>query len=251
MKVRNAVQGWRVPYVSSLLCFLLCAAFATAAAEPVTEQAVRAAVESRVREAFAGRGETEVLCGRVPALGDLEGEELSLRAELLRDPMARGPVIVTVDFLRDGERIGRKAVSAEVRVWKNVAVAARRIGRHEVIDAASVRFDRVDLRALGDRPFAETERLTGLRARRMLPEGAAIVAGAVEAVPVVQRGDKVILMASVGGITVSASAVCQDDGAEGERVAVKNDRSGKRLTGVVMGQGLVWVDISALPGWGG
>jgi len=250
MMVRNAFQGWRVPR-TSLLLVLLFANVCAAAAVPLTEDAVRAAVAARVREAFAGQGETEVLCGRVPALGDLEGKEAALRADFLRDPLFRGPLVVTVDFLSGGERIGRRVVSVEARVWTDAAVAARRIGRHEEIDADAIRMERVDIRDAGDRVFTAAEDLIGFRARRLLPEGKAIGAGAVEAVPVVERGEKVTLMASVGGITVSASAICQDDGAEGERVDVKNERSGRRLSGVVMGRGLVWVEVGDLPGWGG
>jgi len=78
----------------------------------------------------------------------------------------------------------------------------------------------------------------------MVAEGEILAQDDIEEIPLIERGDKILVMVRLGGITVSATAVALEDGMKGQVIGVKNDRSGKRLQGVVVASGVVCVDLA-------
>ena len=76
-------------------------------------------------------------------------------------------------------------------------------------------------------------------------------ARSIEETPVIERGDRVLIIVNLSAVTVSASGTALHDGAIGSEIAVKNDGSGKRLRGVVVKRGVVRVDVAEYPRLGG
>lgn len=228
------------------LAFLLLPA--AAPAEVVTEESVRNAAERALRKAFGGAGDLEIEWSGAARLTDLEGKEYTIRAAPTRRPDTYGPVILSVEFLEGDRLVEKRIVSARVRVWREVLVTERRLGRHEAIGDGDVRLERREIRTIADEVFGSAGVLEGMRTRRILGEGEIVQTDDVELIPLVRRGEKVMLTVTYGGITVSAMAKALDDGVRGETVRVKNERSGRRLYGVVVAEGLVRVDGDGRPG---
>jgi flagella basal body P-ring formation protein FlgA len=245
---RNALH---TASVAALVVLTLITTSGLLSADEVNHASIQAATEDCVRRAFGGEGEVVVETGRIPPLGELEGQDLDIRPRLVRPPDARGPVLISLDFWKDGQRAGQRSVSARVEVYREVLVAARRLDRHELIGEEDVGLERIDIRSLGGKFFASGEGLTGRRTRKIIPEGAVILTTDVEKIPVVERGETILLVVRVGGITVRATGKALEDGAEGDEIDVKNDRSGKRLRGVVTDKGLVEVELAIGPSLGG
>lgn len=220
-------------------------------AEEVTVASIQAAAEDCVRKAFSGTGEVVIEWAEMPALGDLEGQEVSIEPRLARSVDTRGPVLVALDFWRNDRRIGERSVSASVEVYADVLVADERLHRHAVIGPDAVRSERRDIRSLSDRFFRSVAEVVGKRSKCIIPEGDVLLGSDVEAVPVIERGEKVVVVVSLGQITVSARATALEDGAAGDVISVKNDRSGKRLSAVVVEKGVVRVEVGGFPNEGG
>lgn len=83
------------------------------------------------------------------------------------------------------------------------------------------------------------------------PAGGPAVTGRAEdgqAGPLLVRaGARVVLVARVGAVRVITYGIARQSGAMGERVAVENLRSGKRVWGRVSGEGVVEVEGGLLP----
>lgn len=73
----------------------------------------------------------------------------------------------------------------------------------------------------------------------------AVAAAAVQAEPLVRRGDQVELVAMTDSFSVSTAGIAEQDGAPGDRIRVRTERKGKPpVIGLVMDDGRV-----ALPGF--
>lgn len=241
---------FRAASVAGLVILMLIATSGLLSAEEATVASIQAATEDCIRRVFSEMGDVEIQHEGELVLGDLEGMDLEIRPRLVRRVGSSGPVVVALEFWKDGEKLDQRTASARVRVFQDVVVAAQRLDRHTLVEPEAARFERRDIRTLGDQVVTSLEEITGKRARRMLPEGKVILASDLEDIPIIQRGEKILVVTNLGGITVTATATALENGFEGEVISVKNDRSGKRLRGFVLAQGLVRVDIAGRQGVG-
>jgi flagella basal body P-ring formation protein FlgA len=239
---RSAIT--RPTSVAVLAFFTLIAVSGLLAAEEISITSVQAATEAYLHSALSHTGPVTVGEIRIPELGDLEGRNLAIRPRLHRPPDTRGPVLVSLEFWRGEERVGQRTASVDVQVFQDVLVTTRGLDRHALIDPDDIRVEKVDVRTLGDACFTEVEDLVGRWTRKIIPEGRAILARDVEDVPLIKRGQKILIIVHLGGITVRATGQALEDGAAGDEIAVKNERSGKRLNGVVVGEGRVEVRLA-------
>ncbi|MCK4546811.1 MAG: flagellar basal body P-ring formation protein FlgA [Candidatus Eisenbacteria sp.] len=237
--------------VAALAFFALTTVSGFLSAEEISCTSVRAAAEDGIRRAFGDRGDVVVHAARIPELGDLEGQDLDIRCRLAGSPDARGPVLVSLDFWKGDEKVGRRSVSADVEVLRRVLVTAELLDRHALIEEGDIRFEEADVRILGGEFFTVVEDLVGRRTRRVVPEGRVVLAGDIEEVPVIERGAKILIVARIGGITIRATGKALQDGAAGESIDVRNERSGKRLRGIVVNKNLVEIELAVYPQLGG
>lgn len=222
-----------------------------ASAVVVGDESVFSAADEAVRSAFSEAEDLEVRWSKLPRLGVLEGQNLDIHASLLRDMDNRGPVFVEIEFRKGSSIVGKRSATAKVSVYKEILVAAENVDRHTVIGPGSVKLERHDIRAQRGKCLTSVESAVGLRATRIITAGKPVFEESVEMIPLVRRGQKVLLVVSIGGITVSAHGTSQGDGVRGEEITVKNDRSGKRLSGIVVNEGVVRVELNGLTGMGG
>ncbi len=209
----------------------------------ITASSLTEAAIDAVKSEFAGAGELEIAGGTVTVPDEIDGEDLEIRPVRVSSEN-RGPVHVTLDLFRDGKRVSRRVVTFEVRVYRDILVAAEPLKRHSELTDESVLFERRDVRSLAGGTISDVDAIEGTRTKRMIREGDPILAGAVEKIPVISRGEKVLLLVSVGGVRISATGTAMEDGAPGEAITVKNDRSGKRLRCNVVSAGVVRVRLA-------
>ncbi len=228
--------------IATALVLLFCMGEATASV--ITEKALQNAAEKFVQSQFDGQGDLIVRCGAVTNLGELKGSDLEIRPVLLR-AKGRGPVHVALELFRGDERISRKVVTVDLQIFQDVLVTTRRFNRHEEIDPDFLVYERINTRSLSDRPFSSPDAVIGSRTKRIIQEGEPLLTSMVEEVPVIGRGDKVLLIVTVGGVSVSARGTALQDGAPGDLISVRNDRGGKRLPCTVVSAGVVRVEMTS------
>ncbi len=165
----------------------------------------------------------------------------------------RGTVPFKIEAWRDGKVVRRWMVTAQVRIFEQVAVSLRRLERHHVIAAEDVAFQRRDVTDLSGEIFtaeiaegAETGEnveqrsavkrgaLIGKRMTKTVGIGRIISRKDVEEPPAILRGRTVPILAEMGGLTVRATGKALEDGWPGERIKVRNEASKKRLMAEVV-----------------
>jgi flagella basal body P-ring formation protein FlgA len=206
-------------------------------------RALALAAEDVARAAIGAGADVEVACGPVPALGVLQGQEVEIRGHVLGTRHGSGPTLVSLEIWRDGARIGERSVSVQLHVYRQVLVAAAPIGRGTAALPEQFAVERREAIAGGDTAVASVESVRGMRLRHSFTAGETVHTSDLEPLPVIRRGDKVMATVGVGGITVTVSGIALDDGAVGQRVGIKNDRSGRRLQATVMGPGSVRIEL--------
>lgn len=85
----------------------------------------------------------------------------------------------------------------------------------------------------------DPEVAVGMELKRPLPAGSPLKYGAVTQPQLVARGQRVTLVAGGTGIEVRMQGKAMANGAEGDRLLVTNLSSGRRIEGVVLGDGSI------------
>ncbi len=133
---------------------------------------------------------------------------------------------------------GERALPVRLRWFQPAPVATRPLKKGDVLSEGDLFLRTVERDSLRDIPFS-LEGLLGSRLARDVPAGSALTRGDFEALPLVERRDRVILRARSGSLVVVASAQALDSGALGETVRVRNMESRVVVEAVVVGPGVV------------
>lgn len=93
-----------------------------------------------------------------------------------------------------------------------------------------------DAMSLTCEPIRSPQALAGMRARSRIPAGAVICTDSIESRPAVGRGEQVTVVSIAGGVTITGSAVAQEDGSIGQVLRVKSPSSGETYAAAVTGE---------------
>jgi flagella basal body P-ring formation protein FlgA len=171
---------------------------------------------------------------------------VDLRCDLYSQRPVVGSVPVRVTLtLRDGT-VHVMSVSAKVRLFDTVAVAARKLGRLQSVADSDLRLERREVTGFTDGYFTALGDFGNMRTTRLVIAGTVLQNMDVEAIPVVKRGTGVVVAVVVGGVTVISKARALEDGELGDTIKVQDVVTGKRLAATVMGGTLVVHDGSSL-----
>jgi flagella basal body P-ring formation protein FlgA len=201
--------------------------------------AVRRAAESALRAQLQSASGLELEAGaldprmRLPACAT----KLESRAPLPRGSQSRAIVRVACT----AGAPWALNVPVDIRRRADVLVLRRAATRGEELKAADVSVESRLLPGLASPYLADVTELKGRLTRRPLPAGTAVTADALAAALLIQRGQKVTLAATMGGIEVRAPGVALADAAAHQRVRVQNLNSSKIIEGVADSEGVVRV----------
>ncbi|MCL7743432.1 flagellar basal body P-ring formation protein FlgA [Guyparkeria hydrothermalis] len=215
---------------------LLAAAQATAAAPaaPASVQAQVASAMDRYLDRQGGdRGNLTLRADRLDprlrlsvcdqALEINEGRPLNLN---------RGRQTVKVSC--HGSSPWRIYVPIELTRRQQAVVAARPLARGDVITAADLSLATVDANRARQRYYTDPRELIGMMATQPLQSGHLVTARDLDINAVVDRGDLVSIQAGTRGFVVGSTGEVQNRAGVGQRVRVKNTRSGKVIEAVVI-----------------
>lgn len=147
-----------------------------------------------------------------------------------RDPVGR--FFVVLDLQLEGRRAGQVRVDLEGRwkgdLWRSREPLARRVVLEESMLEA-VPFEGVPPDG------ALLEAPVGLRTKGPMASGHTLIQMDVEAVPLVQAGEKVKLVAEVEGLLITTEALARSSGALGERIRLEAIGTRKPIKAIVSG----------------
>jgi flagella basal body P-ring formation protein FlgA len=118
-------------------------------------------------------------------------------------------------------------------------VLTQSIPRGELISQGDVAIEQVEISSDFERIIVDQIDIVGKQAKRALRAGEPLRFTQLMHPILIERGQAVTLVSGIAGIEVRMQGKALASGAAGDRILVANERSGRRLEGVVGGDGTV------------
>ena len=122
-----------------------------------------------------------------------------------------------------------------------VPVPVRRMLPDEIITEADLRVLRLPHGRVGSFAVIRSEELVGMQVRSLLAQGRPVMAQAVQAPRIIDRGDKVAIRYSDGLLELTAPGRALADAHRGQEVKIVNLVSNTPVVGIATAEGLVEV----------
>jgi len=132
-------------------------------------------------------------------------------------------------------------VSAVIKAYESVIVLTRPVQRGDIITRQHLSVEKKDVSSTRGDFVTELERVENKEAARNLPAGAILGSKSVVEPPLIKRKDKVIISTGGSSFSVQMDGTALMDGAKGQVIKVKNESSGRIISGTVIEPGLVLV----------
>jgi flagella basal body P-ring formation protein FlgA len=143
---------------------------------------------------------------------------------------------VGLTVLVDGKAVHETVAHYRLQRFADVLVASRDLLRGAALTPSDARSERRDVFSLGGVALCQPSELDGRRAARWLPAGAPLTDASTEPIPLVKKGQQVTVTVIAAGLTLSASALALEDGADGQTIRLRNPVSNQQFTARVVGE---------------
>lgn len=153
----------------------------------------------------------------------------------------RGPAVTRLDVIVDGQVERTMAITVDCRLYQDVVVTNRVMRRGELLTDDALEIEERDVTSLKHGVFDRIEALETMQAARPIGAGDVITRRHAEPIPVIHRGDQIVMQVVSSNMAVEAVGVAMQDGGVGEQIRVKNNDSGKVVRGQILEAGLVQV----------
>lgn len=163
----------------------------------------------------------------------LPSKPSKIQAEILGSAVG-GKLPVRISAFNDGNLSARFLATAIVDDWKAVPIVRGRLDKGSVIRNEDVQIVRANLASLPQDITFNVSEVVGRRAIRSLQSGEAIRKSDIDMPPVIEKGKVVSMIFSSGGFTAKATGVALQDGREGDKIELKNERSQKVVKGKIL-----------------
>jgi flagella basal body P-ring formation protein FlgA len=203
---------------------------------------IRAAVES-----FVAAQTLDIDASRSIEVGNLDARVRLARCEeglrIFFAPGSHNGSRRTVGVSCPGTKPWTIYVSARITRRGPVLVATRNLPRGAVIEASDLATEERNIEESPSGYLTNPTEALGKRASRPLRLGLPVTTGGLEDVPVIDRGQRVWLLAESRSLTVRMSGTALEPGAPGDRIRVQNNESKKVVEGLVGDDGFIRIGI--------
>lgn len=134
-------------------------------------------------------------------------------------------------------------VPAKIDTFAPIAVASRNMSRGDIITHGDVQLIRMNTAQAGFGYVSDLSRILGMELKRRLQAGEPVRLSHVKAAEVIKKGDKVVIEATTGGVSVLTNAKALAAGEVGDQIQVMNVKSNRVVDATVVGPGRVKVSL--------
>ena len=141
-----------------------------------------------------------------------------------------------------GKRVKRQTIVADVDVFQEVLVSTHRLRRHQVIAQDDVMFSPVKMSPRAGDYLLDPRRVIGQRLMQSIQAGVPVVTRFLDEPPLVQKKQRVTIVAEHGSIRILATGVATEEGHRGEIIKVVNIDSNRQILAQVSDVSTVKID---------
>jgi flagella basal body P-ring formation protein FlgA len=214
----------------------------TARSQLITGQRLASQAEHFLKERLVG---SDVVITSVVQPHDVlvPPGETGVVVELPYGVKYNAPTNVSVGVMVDGQLYNTTNLRFDIKKYEQVAVVSRSLAARELIDSASITFERRDIGRMPPGYFTDVNKILGLSVKRQLVPGTAITDSMLEKPVIINRGKTVRIVAQIGDIEVSVPGIAMQHGSQGQLIRVQNANSKKMITGRVVDETTIRTNI--------
>jgi len=169
---------------------------------------------------------------------------LDISAAPVADVNGKNRASVTLTVSVDGKAIKRMIVNYRISIIGDVLVASRNISRHDTISKSDVKVERKDILKSRSTAIRSLDQIEGLRATRYTRAGSVMTEGLVEPVPLVRKGQEIIITVKSAGVVVTSPGYAMEDGGKYDLITVRSNFSKEDFTAKVVDEARVSIDLN-------
>jgi len=132
------------------------------------------------------------------------------------------------------EGVRRWYVPVQLRWWADALVVRDDVAAHTLITASMLKSVRVNVADHAGHWWTDARQLEGTRTTRPLRAGQVLYTSYVKRPPLLQRGDRIVLVARARGVKVTAIGEVLKSAGRGDKVRVRNLSSKRMLQATVI-----------------
>jgi flagella basal body P-ring formation protein FlgA len=145
----------------------------------------------------------------------------------------RGNCYITIEFLKDAKLIRRMNVPVQVKIFALVPVAFTNIKGGGEFTENNIKIERKEVTNIKSDDVINQDYVFGQSAKRNVNNGMIITKSMLDMGFGIKRGEKVVIVAVSGAISVKSMGVALNDAEVGQDIRVKRDGINAVLTGTV------------------
>ncbi len=229
-------QGRTPSYLYSLVLLLSMPLLSFAADDLQDRMEIQQTAEDFVFNELGGE-DIEVSVRRIDSRLRLQRCEQPLAA--FWSPGARKRGATSVGVACEGDKPWKLYVRVNIKLMREVAVADRPLIRGDILQESDIRLEKRDVSRLSGGYLEDVSSLIGYEVRQSVSTNAVLRSRMFAAPKLIHRGDKVTIMAAIGGLEVRISGEALSDGGKGKMIRVRNLSSKRIVQGEVVSKGLV------------
>ncbi len=142
----------------------------------------------------------------------------------------------------DGTTERRVNLSGWVDRFEEVVCSKQALSRHSVISEGDLCLRRKNISKLSSRVIKERRLAVGKRCKHSIDAGGVLTLNSVEDVPVIQRGDRVTIVAESDALRITALGIAEDRGGVGDRIRVTNCMGEKEIVAGIVDSSTVKIE---------
>ena len=210
-------------------------------AATIGQDEILAAIADYIREQRRNLPEAEVkfIPVALPLPFHLPTGDLAIEV-IPSNPGILGSSRFSLIFRVDGQVVKNMSVRGKVEAIADIVVAGQALPKGSILRPEMLALAPADISELAAPQFDPND-LLGMKLTRNLRAGSPVLAGMVESLPVVRRGEKVKMVLTSGALHLTATGLAHSDGRIDEMIRVQNLSSNKLIYCRVAAPGIVEV----------
>jgi flagella basal body P-ring formation protein FlgA len=169
-------------------------------------------------------------------------KDFSCQVQVTEKAIQGGNISGMMVFFARGQEIRKIRFSARVDIYADVIIARHFLKKHHEIQADDIQIANKNIAALPQDVITEEKEVLGKRTTLAINNQEALRLSMLEPPPMVNKGDRVILMIENDQFKITAVGEVREVGRKGDRIKLVNLSSKKEVYGRVLDANTVQVD---------
>jgi flagella basal body P-ring formation protein FlgA len=150
-------------------------------------------------------------------------------------------MIAAVTVLADNREAGHLELVGWINRFEPVVCASRTIPKNRILTESDLTMEMMNVSKLPSSALYDIQDALGRQTKRAIQRGTCLRSNLLQLAPIVEKGDKVKLVAAKGLLNVTTLGIAQEAGGKGEQIRIQNVTSGKIVMGEVANASTVTV----------